>query len=749
MATVYTRAAKGSALTWTEGDANITNLNTAKIENVVEDTTPQLGGNLDVNGNSIVSVSNGNIAITPNGTGSVVIDGNSFPQAIGASGEILTADGSGAVEWKLNQTISAQVYNADSVTINKGEPVYVFGAQGTNISVKRALNTGDATSAQTLGLANESIAAGATGIVICQGVLKNIDTSTPSYTAGQALYLGATAGSITTTKPFAPNHLVYLGFVETVNSVSGRIYVRVQNGYELDEIHDVQITTTPSNNQVLSYETASSLWKPRTITEGVTITDDTTTNGTRYILFDDSTSGTQTGVNVSSTGLTFNPLLGRLSTTQVVAAVDGIVGSVTPNSGTFTSVTVNAAGELRLRDTDSSNYVALKAPSTVSSDVTYTLPGTDGTAGWVLSTSGTGTLSWIPVTGGVTLTDDTSTNATRYIIFDDSTSGSQSAFNVSSTKLTFNPSTGAVTATSFVGSLSGNASTATTATNVTVTQSSTNATYYPLMSTTSGTGDKAPVLGTNFTMNPSSGALTAVSLTTSGSIIPNSTGGANINFGTSTLTANAWTTLGISMRQQARNYTDSSSTGTVAVSAINGFGIATLNSSNVITVTEAANIYVQPPAATGNTTITTSYGLISTGRIKATDFVGTIGATTANTGAFTTLTANTSASLKAINEGALYDLGTTGGTVAPNVANGNVQKITLNSALTINAFTSPVAGQSLTLIIYGGTAYTSITSTMKFAGGIKTLTATAGCIDILSVYYDGTNYFASLGKGFA
>jgi hypothetical protein len=71
MATIYTRATKGSALTWTEGDANINNLNTAKIENVVEDTTPQLGGNLDVNGNSIVSVSNGNIVIEPNGTGDV------------------------------------------------------------------------------------------------------------------------------------------------------------------------------------------------------------------------------------------------------------------------------------------------------------------------------------------------------------------------------------------------------------------------------------------------------------------------------------------------------------------------------------------------------------------------------------------------------------------------------------------------------------------------------------------------------
>jgi len=101
------------------------------------------------------------------------------------------------------------------------------------------------------------------------------------------------------------------------------------------------------------------------------------------------------------------------------------------------------------------------------------------------------------------------------------------------------------------------------------------------------------------------------------------------------------------------------------------------------------------------------------------------------------------------NEGSIYDLGTTGGTITPDVTNGNVQKITLNSALTFNAFNSPVAGQSLTLIITGGTSYTSITSTMKFAGGVKTLTATAGCIDILSVYYDGTNYYASLAKGFA
>jgi hypothetical protein len=67
----------------------------AGIDEVVEDTTPQLGGDLDVNGNSIVSASNGNIAITPNGTGSVVIDGLSHPQADGSAGQFLKTDGSG------------------------------------------------------------------------------------------------------------------------------------------------------------------------------------------------------------------------------------------------------------------------------------------------------------------------------------------------------------------------------------------------------------------------------------------------------------------------------------------------------------------------------------------------------------------------------------------------------------------------------------------------------------------------------
>ena len=74
------------------------------LRNTVEDTTPQLGGNLDVNGNSIVSASNGNISITPNGTGKVILDGLSHPTADGSAGQFLKTDGSGTLSFATVNT---------------------------------------------------------------------------------------------------------------------------------------------------------------------------------------------------------------------------------------------------------------------------------------------------------------------------------------------------------------------------------------------------------------------------------------------------------------------------------------------------------------------------------------------------------------------------------------------------------------------------------------------------------------------
>ena len=74
------------------------------MRNAVEDTTPQLGGDLDVNGNAIVSASNGNIAITPNGTGKVILDGLSHPTADGSAGQFLKTDGSGTLSFATVNT---------------------------------------------------------------------------------------------------------------------------------------------------------------------------------------------------------------------------------------------------------------------------------------------------------------------------------------------------------------------------------------------------------------------------------------------------------------------------------------------------------------------------------------------------------------------------------------------------------------------------------------------------------------------
>jgi hypothetical protein len=87
-------------------------------------------------------------------------------------------------------------------------------------------------------------------------------------------------------------------------------------------------------------------------------------------------------------------------------------------------------------------------------------------------------------------------------------------------------------------------------------------------------------------------------------------------------------------------------------------------------------------------------------------------------------------------------------TITPDVADGNVRTITLTGNLTFNAFTNPVAGQTLTLIIDTNGTGRTLSSTMLFAGGSKTL-STTDTTDILTVMYDGTNYWANLVKNFS
>jgi hypothetical protein len=169
-----------------------------------------------------------------------------------------------------------------------------------------------------------------------------------------------------------------------------------------------------------------------------------------------------------------------------------------------------------------------------------------------------------------------------------------------------------------------------------------------------------------------------------------------------------------------------------------------INSITVITSASNSVIVIPPGCSAMVTCISTANNTAASWEAGLTDFSTYTG--TGNLVLSTTPTLTTPV-FTGLRE-TVFDLGTTGGTIAPNVANGNVQTITLNGNLTFSAFSNPVAGQSLTLIINTNGTGRTLTSTMLFAGGSKTLSTTS-TRDIISVFYDGTNYLASLAKGFA
>lgn len=163
-------------------------------------------------------------------------------------------------------SIFAYVTNADSVTITKGQVVYAFGGTGDRMTVKLANNSSDATSARTVGVVlSASIGVNQKGIIILQGLLDGLSTLGSPFVDGDIVYLGSTNGSITRTKQYAPNHLVYIGTVTTASAGSaGRMYVKIQNGYEMDELHNVS-AQTPANKDGLFYNTTTNLWESRQV----------------------------------------------------------------------------------------------------------------------------------------------------------------------------------------------------------------------------------------------------------------------------------------------------------------------------------------------------------------------------------------------------------------------------------------------------------------------------------------------------
>ena len=257
---------------------------------------------LSTNGNSITI---GNSPITTSGVISANFVGDTT-QYINGAGNLITFP-----TLLSSDNLIKLVRNNSGATMTAGTIVYINGALGNKPTIAKALATGDSTSAQTYGLLQTDISNNADGYVVVIGNVTNLNTS--ALTEGQQLYLsGTTAGTWTTTKPYAPIHLVYVGIVLRAHPTQGIIGVKIQNGYEMDELHNVD-AYLPNNNDILSYNTTTSLWEHKQIatTLGYTPADDSLVvklSGSQTITGSKTFSGTSTFTStlITTSNLTFN-----------------------------------------------------------------------------------------------------------------------------------------------------------------------------------------------------------------------------------------------------------------------------------------------------------------------------------------------------------------------------------------------------------------------------------------------------------
>tara|TARA_R110000868_G_scaffold21708_7_gene90077 strand:- start:1005 stop:2432 length:1428 start_codon:yes stop_codon:yes gene_type:complete len=374
------------------------------------------------------------LALTYSGTALPVANGGTGATTagvaltnLGAVGTIASADASiivtqvgSSVDLAVSQTSPAsvlveQVRNTTGATLTKGTAVYISGATGQIPTVSKALATSDATSAQTLGLITADIANNANGFVTIIGLVANLDTST--YTDGQQLYLSPiTAGTLTATKPYAPQHLVYMAVVAHAHPTQGKLLVKVQNGYELDELHNVS-AQAPTTGQTIVWNSATSLWEKNTVSLTVGV------NGTLPVLNGGTgvTTSTGTGDVVLSTSPTLvTPLLGTPTSgnfssgtftwptfnQNTTGSAGSVANALTAGTGISFSAGTTYNGSAAITINNSGVAVYPGAGISVSTGSAW---GTSLTApsGAIVGTTDTQTLS------GKTLTNPTITNYTE------------------------------------------------------------------------------------------------------------------------------------------------------------------------------------------------------------------------------------------------------------------------------------------------------------------------------------------------
>jgi hypothetical protein len=157
-------------------------------------------------------------------------------------------------------------------SLTTGTIVYISSGQGNKAVVSKAQANAESTSYGTYGMVRETIPNNSNGYVTISGIVTDLDTS--AFAEGTVLYLSPTvAGAFTHIKPIAPNHMVYVGVVIYSHQNHGSIQTRIQNGFELDELHDVYIIS-PTDNSVLTFDSSLGLWKNKDIVDILPVTLD-------------------------------------------------------------------------------------------------------------------------------------------------------------------------------------------------------------------------------------------------------------------------------------------------------------------------------------------------------------------------------------------------------------------------------------------------------------------------------------------
>jgi nitrogen fixation protein len=282
----------------------------------------------------------GQVTLDTTPTGTAAVATTRWNDSLGSSETTLKG---GNVILKNGVDLVARVVNkvTPNTTLTKAayQVVRISGAQGQRLAVNLAQANNDNNSADTLGIVTETIATNQEGFIITVGQLEGINTTgslqSETWADGDVLYLSpTTAGKITNIKPTgATGHIVVLGYVEYAHITQGKIYVKIMNGWELDELHNVFIDT-PLNNQGLTYETSTQLWKNKTIIE------DSITNGVTTIA--PSQNAVFDALALKQNSLSYTPYR-NIQTSQTPltgTTAETVVFTATIPAGTFNSTDI-------------------------------------------------------------------------------------------------------------------------------------------------------------------------------------------------------------------------------------------------------------------------------------------------------------------------------------------------------------------------------------------------------------------------